>query len=322
MKAAVIGAAGFLGGFLCRQLRRDGWDVVGYDLEKPAAADADEYVEPLDVIGQELTFPEETEAVYYLAQSPHYRRFPERADHLFGVNTYGAVKAARAACACGARFFCYASTGNVYCPSLEPLAESSPVRRDDPYALSKVAAEEALQLFQDRMTVNSVRLFGLLGPGQEKMLPFVLLRKVQAGEPITLEPAPGSSGEPQGLTISFSYVEDTARCLEQLGRLALSGKSLPAVLNVGGPEPISLRRFAVTLGPIIGAEPKFECAATTRSFDLIADLSRLRALIDPVFTPFAEAMSRTYGGVAADSTSESLPATSADRQTVVNQEAQ
>ena len=320
MKAAVIGAAGFLGGFLCRGLRHDGWDVVGYDLQKSSTPDADARIEPLDIIGQELTLPEGTDAVYYLAQSPHYRRFPERADHLFGVNTFGAVKAAGAACACGARFFCYTSTGNVYRPSLEPLTEESPVRRNDPYALSKVAAEEALRLFSGRMTVSAVRLFGLLGPGQEKMLPYVLLGKVQRGEPITLEGIPGASGEPQGLTISFSYVEDTTRCLEQLGRLALSGKSLPGVLNLGGPEPISLRRFAVPLGTILGIEPKFECATTTRELDLIADISRLRTLINPEFTPFGEAMSRTYTGMTVDAAPRTVAATSPTSRPVVNRE--
>ena len=303
MKAAVIGAAGFLGRFLCRQLRRSGWEVLGYDLATLARATGDAPIEPLDVLDGELVFPEGIQAVYYLAQSPYYRRFPERADHLFGVNTFGAVKAARAASACDARFFCYTSTGNVYRPSLGPLVETNPVRRDDPYALSKLAAEETLQLFCGQMTVVSVRLFGFLGPGQKKMLPVALLKRVQTGEPITLEPAPGEAGDPEGLTISFGYVEDTARCLEQLGRLALSGTMLPAVLNVAGPEPISVRRFAVALGTIIGIEPRFEHAETTRSFDLIADIGRLRALMNPIFVPFSEAMVRTYGSLAADAAS-------------------
>ena len=103
------------------------------------------------------------------------------------------------------------------------------------------------------MPVIAVRLFGLFGPGQTKMLPVSLLEKVRSGQPITLEPAADESGEPEGLTISFSYVEDTARCLGQLAHVARTAtSSLPAVLNVAGVEPISVRRFAATIGGILG----------------------------------------------------------------------
>jgi nucleoside-diphosphate-sugar epimerase len=354
MKAAIFGAAGFLGQVLCRQLQAAGWEVLAYDAVAPGAAGDWSIFRPTgeivmddpvrkhgpvplpplsrtgvhfilhDVLRDEIALPCGIEAVYYLAQSPHYREFPEAVDHLFGVNTYGAIKAARAACAAGAGLFCYTSTGNVYQPSLQPLDESSPVRRDDPYALSKLAAEEALQLLTAHLPVVSVRLFGLFGPGQQKMLPVTLLRKLRAGEPIVLEPAgdwsifrptgevctddsvrkhgpvpfsPAQSDadEPEGLTISFSYVEDTARCLMELAAHARAGGVLPAVLNVAGAEPISLRRFAVTLGGILGIEPRFERAPTCRSFNLIADVARLQTLLHPVFVPFAAAMQRSYG---------------------------
>ncbi|OHB69186.1 MAG: hypothetical protein A2V70_02105 [Planctomycetes bacterium RBG_13_63_9] len=294
MKAAVIGAGGFLGGVLCEQLCRSGWEVSGYDVAEPARMIQETRFEHLDILGDELSLPEGTDAVFYLAQSLQYREFPQCADQLFGVNVYGAVKAARAACACGAGFFCYTSTGNVYRPSLESLAEDCPVRRDEPYALSKLAAEEALSLFSGRMSVVSVRPFGLFGPGQQKMLPVALLRKIQAGEPIVLEPAAGETQRTDGLEISFCYVDDAARCLQQLARRALASAELPAVLNLAGPEPISIRRFAVTLGGILGIEPKFQRADSTRTLNLIGDVSRLRALLDPAFVPFSEAMQRTY----------------------------
>ena len=140
-----------------------------------------------------------------------------------------------------------------------------------------------------------MRLFGLFGSGQQKMLPATLLRKIQSGEPIVLEAAEGESGDPDGLAISFGYVDDTARCLRQLAQLAQSSPtSLPSVLNVAGPEAVSIRRFATMIGRVLGIEPKFEIAKTRRAFNLIADITRLRALVDATFLPFDEAMRETY----------------------------
>ena len=307
MRVAIIGANGFLGRSLGRLFREGvpggsplvgagGAEVWAYDVSEPVTDLAGAIFRRLDVIQDELVLPAAVDAVYYLAQSPFYGQFPARADHLFGVNTYGAVKAARAACAAGARFFCYASTGSVYAPSLAPLAETDPVRRDNPYALSKLAAEEALRLFAPHITVSVARLFGLFGPGQEKMLPVVLYHKVQTGETVLLEPADRETQEPAGLTVSFCYVDDAARCLQQVARRALEGHQVPAILNVAGPEPISVRRFALTLGRILGKEPKFARAATMLKGNLIADLRLLGSVAEQSFLPFEEALRRAFQG--------------------------
>jgi len=294
MKAAVVGAAGFLGRALCRRLLDCAWDVTGYDLAPPENLPAGLSFQRLDVLADAPTFAPGTDAVFYLAQSPFYRDFPESADHLFGVNTYGAIKAARAACGANARLFCYTSTGNAYAPSLEALAETHPVRRDDPYALSKVAAEEAVRLFASRMPVSVLRLFGLFGPGQTRMLPATLLARLRAGQEISLEPAEGEGDSTEGLTISFTFVDDAARVMEELAQRALRAGRLPAVLNVAPPEPVSLRRFAEEMGGVIGIEPRFVRARRTRTQNLIADVRLLDSVLRPVWTPFKRAMARSF----------------------------
>ncbi len=295
MRAAIVGAAGFLGTALCSRLLRSGWEVLGYDVAAPDGLPSGLQFASFDVLHDDLTLPPGTDAVYYLAQSPRYRDFPDAADHLFGVNTYGAIRTARAACDARVRWFCYTSSGNVYAPSLEPLAESHPVCRDDPYALSKLAAEEALALFGERMPVLAVRLFGLFGPGQTRMLPANMLGRIRSGQEIVLEPSAGQAGDAEGLVVSFTYVADAAQILEQVAQLALAGTPLPRVLNVAGPEPISVRRFSLELGRIVAIEPKFVRASTVRRHNLIADLRLLRTLLEPAWVPFSEAMAQTYG---------------------------
>ncbi len=292
MKIAIIGAAGFVGKVLSRICKESGHDVCGYDVVGKEDSGTPD-IEHLDVLTDKVEFAHGTDWVFYLAQSPFYREFPRRGDHLFGVNVQGAIKAATAAHERDVRFFSYASTGNVYQPSLEPRRESHPLRRDEPYALSKVMAEDALKLFHSPMTVLCARLFGVFGQGQQTMLPVRLREMVKAGQPITLAPAPQEIDNPQGLKISLCYVDDVARCLIRLAELATDGNSLPSALNVAGPEPISIRRFAETAGDLMGIEPIFQTATAPRRFDLIAEIGELQSLISPEFTPFGEAMSRT-----------------------------
>ena len=292
MNIAIIGAAGFVGKVLSRICKESGHDVRGYDVANREDSDAPD-IEHLDVLADRVEFAPETDCVFYLAQSPFYREFPRRGDHLFGVNVQGAIKAATAAHERNVSFFCYASTGNVYQPSLEPRRESDPLRRDEPYALSKVMAEDALNLFRSTMALLCVRLFGVFGQGQQTMLPVRLREMIKAGQPITLAPAPQEMDNPQGLKISLCYVDDVARCLIRLAELATGGNSLPSALNVAGPEPISIRQFAETAGELMGIEPIFQIATEHRRFDLIAETAELQSLISPEFTPFGEAMSRT-----------------------------
>lgn len=274
-----------------------GHDVTGYDV-RPADRGGEFACNRLDVLTDKIEFEPKTQCVFYLAQSPFYKASAGRDGHLFGVNTMGAIKAADAACRAGAGFFCYASTGNVYQPSFEPMNESHPIRRDEPYVLSKVMAEEALKPFRDRMSVVSARLFGVFGPGQGKMLPARICDMVRDGREIELAASP-QKGEPaEGLRISFSYVDDVADCLIRLAEMAVRGAELPDAVNVAGPEAISIRRFAAAVGKELGLEPVFRAAAEPRKFDLIADITRLRSLLNPDFTSFDDAVAATVAALS------------------------
>ncbi len=88
-------------------------------------------------------------------------------------------------------------------------------------------------------------------------------------------------------------MDDVTLCLSQLGERALSAEELPFVLNVAGPEPVSIRRLAQEIGEQAGVEPRFRPAPRARDADLIADITSLRGLTRPRFTPFAEALART-----------------------------
>ncbi len=292
MNCVIIGAAGFIGRFLGRRLVRGGAAVLGLDAATAVLGDLGFALRRCDVAREAPEIPAGTDAVYYLAQFPNDRSFPQGAGELYAVNVAGALRAADAALAAGARLFCYASTGSVYRPAFTLLREDHPVRRDAPYPLSKVAAEEALALVPGPMRCVCVRLFGVFGPGQRDRLVPAITARLRRNDPVTIE-APGHDG----LRLSLTFVEDVASCLAALPSAPPEG--LPRILNVAAPVAVSVRELAGAAAEILGVEPRFEAARRPREGDLVADVSRLVALLRPTFTPWRDGLAATLGAARA-----------------------
>lgn len=278
-RLALFGASGFLGRALAAAASQQGYAVLclgrtpmpDYEWQACDLARPDNPV-----------LPEGLAAVFYLAQSPYYRDFPRHAEHLFMVNALGPVRVASAAWQAGCRFFCYASTGNVYAPSFDPLREDAPLNTKAAYALSKRMGEEGLLAFQEYMTVTAVRIFGLYGPGQRAMLPWILAQRILSETPVEI--APGPLHDDEGLRVSFLYRDDAVQRLLALTEMALQGAALPSILNLAGEEPVSIRRFASVLGECLGRTPHFLRSEQKRCMDLWADISLLNELCPFPFT--------------------------------------
>ena len=279
----IVGGGGYIGRRLGAALRREGAAVQELSSRDGTGIDPD-----TGVFAAPPEVPRGVNAVVYLAQSPHHRQAPEKAAHLLSVNVVSAVAVAAAAAESGARKFLYASTGNIYSPAFTALAESSPLRRDNWYALSKIHAEEALALFRDRMDVTVARLFGVYGPAQTQRLVPDLVETVASGRSVILEPRSGEGADTGGLRISLCYVDDIVHILRSL----LDASGVP-VVNVADKKALSVRDIASAIALRLGVEPRFALSQQRRAFDLIANVSRLKSLLAPRFVPFAEGIART-----------------------------
>jgi nucleoside-diphosphate-sugar epimerase len=291
MKIAIIGASGFVGRHLHTHLEGAGHRCYASDVYVPL--DLGSRVSICDLTREGPNFPRGLDAAVYLAQFPGYRDFPEHAGDLFAVNAAGALRAAEAARRAGAKAFVFASTGTVYAPSFGPMSEDDPVRRDQAYALSKVQAEEALALF-DRPATCSVRLFGVFGEDQTTMLVPALAGRIARGDPITIEPNPHDPDDEDGLRIALTHVADVCTVIRLLIERITSGQDTPAVVNVANPEAVSIRALAHAIAGRLGSEPVFATAPQSRPSDYIADISKLRSMIDHEFLPLDAAMERTF----------------------------
>jgi UDP-glucose 4-epimerase len=209
------------------------------------------------------------------------------------VNVLSAIHVAEASRRARVKKFVYASTGNVYQRSFAPLAESAPVNRDNWYALSKIHAEEALALFRPELDVTITRLFGVYGPHQHGRLVPNLVRSILEDRDIIVERNPRDAADRNGLRISLCYIDDVVAILRNLDAHAVP------LVNVASDEVLSIRDIALAVGARTGREPRLKLAEQTRENDFVADISRLRQLLKPAFTPFTDGIARVVQALPA-----------------------
>jgi UDP-glucose 4-epimerase len=295
-RIVVTGSSGFLGSHLCPLLASQGHSVVGLDVVPPATGDGGFEHRDWTAAEPVPTDLGRVDAVLMLAQSPHYRDFPASASDIWNVNVLGVARVMEAFHG-DAPWLFHASTGSVYEPSFEPLDEDAALRRDDPYAASKLAAEDLVRLHGGDWTIG--RFFTIYGPGQRGRMVPAIIDRVRNGSPVTLAPSPfDSSDQHEGLRISVALVEDVANLLATMIERAGEGIGTRQTLNIAPRDPVSIRDIAATAGEILDRPPILEASPDPRAGDLVACTRRLDATFHPSWTTLAEGVQRTIEGSA------------------------
>lgn len=266
MRIAIVGATGFIGSRLARALEQSGHAIVRLSSTNGAFSPSG-LLNPDAIIGP-------LDAVAYLSQSPRYRQLPASRDHVWAVNVHSAEIAAKRAQDAGAQRFVYASSGSVYAPSPSPHAESDPLRRDDLYPLSKIEGEERTAAASQGMTVRIARLFAVYGAGQKDMLVPGLIDRLRKRIEVDIFPRQDDPDDRDGRRLSLCYVDDAVACL-----IAMLTTDTPTVVNVGCPEPVSIRALAQSLGRHLAIEPRFKVSTEKREVNLLADTTKMRQLL-------------------------------------------
>lgn len=286
MRVLVTGAAGFVGRHLVDALVAAGHEVL--PLVRPGRSPTWRVeVAPLelDLASPALAagLPEGVDALVHLAQSGRYRE-PDGADDVFAVNVASTHRLAAWAGGVGVRRLVLTSTGGVYGPGALAAREEDPagVEATGPgplalYFASKRAAEELALAAGPDVHVAVLRPFFVYGRGQlPSMLVPRLVRRVLSGAPITL-------AGPEGLALNPVHVSDLVRALD--GALALDGAH---VVNVAGPEVLTLRAVGEAIGGALGRPPRFEVGPGTGADRLVGDTTRMAALLGPPGVRFSD----------------------------------
>lgn len=269
----VTGATGLLGSNLITALRGS-HDVVAIARQPPGrSADVRWVTHDLrrPVLPDDL--PSRIDVVIHLAQSRDFREFPSRALDTFAVNVASTALLADWACAAGARQLVVASTGGVYRSSSTPHREDEAVGGADAlsfYAATKLAAESLARAYGAELVVTVLRPFFIYGRGQDAGMLFPrLVDSIRTGRPIFLDGRDGMRFNPV-------HVSDAVRAVSAALDLDDS-----CVLNLAGPEVLSLRKAVELLATALGVEPVFESRPEATPADCIADISNMAARLGP-----------------------------------------
>ena len=156
--------------------------------------------------------PNEVDTIVYLAQSDHFRDFPDKSQDIFAVNAASVLQMLDYARESGVKRFIYASSGGVYGSSQDVLIENTSLSINNKlgfYLSTKICAEALLENYIPYMSIIILRFFFVYGFGQRKdMLIPRLVDSVRQGEPIHLQ------GK-EGFKLNPIYVVDAVHSIKK-----------------------------------------------------------------------------------------------------------
>ena len=282
IRVAVLGAAGFIGLNVVRQLARLG--VPGI----VAAARHTPAVEPLPGLSWhsvDLLDRSAVTAFFATAKPTHvvncvaHGTIPSRRefDLSFRTNVTAALFAYRAANANGALRYVHLGTCEEYGHRDRAIAEDEPLAPEGNYAVSK-AAGTYLLLEEARSAATELiilRPFGTWGFGEaaHRLVPAII---AGAHEKRTI---PMSDGEQ---VRDFALVNEVARVVAEITLNATPSKD--AILNIGSGVPVSVREFSLRVADVLGCRELLAFGTMPRrpheAALMIPDVTRLRNVVD------------------------------------------
>lgn len=260
MNIFITGGAGFIGSHLVHMLVEQGHQVhVFDDLSSGSYARLERYGDALTFTRGDIRHEDMVRAamagaelVFHLAALVSVVESLEAPQKAYASNVLGTVHVLEAARHHGVRRVVQASTCAIYGDTEQlPISEAEPARPLSPYASTKLAAEQAGQLYQQLYGLETValRFFNVYGPGQDPASPYAavvprFVAALRSGE------QPRIFGD--GLqSRDFIYVGDIVRAL---WTAALSERVAGGVFNVGTGQCASVLELAQLIAATLEIE--------------------------------------------------------------------
>lgn len=257
-RVLILGAGGFVGPYLARELADHGAEVLcadrtetgpaGFAYAQADLTDAEAVRALLERIRPDATV--NLAAVSSVAQS---WRMPQET---FRVNVIGALNLMEAARLCDpAPRLLLIGSAEEYAPRETPLDEDAPLDAESPYGISKIAQERLARGFAVRhgLRITCVRAFNHTGPGQDPR--FAIPSWCRQAAAIALEGEPGviRAGN-LSVRRDFSDVRDVVRAYRMILERAAGGETY----NVGSGEAVLLSDLLAHITSLSGVPIRVE----------------------------------------------------------------
>lgn len=263
MKTLVTGGAGFIGSHLCELLLSRGHDVVAVD--SLACGRLNNFLSfekhprfrfvKADIRDIEALKPafRDIEWVFHLAGLADIVPSIEQPANYYSTNVTGTFNVLECAREHGAKRLVYAASSSSYgIPEAYPTPETSPIKPQYPYALTKYMGEELVLHWAQtyKLPALSLRLFNVYGPRSRTTGAYgavfgVFLAQKLNGKPFTVV---GDGKQ----TRDFTFVTDVAEAFLRAAESEHSGEAM----NVGSNNHYSVNRLVELLGGDVVHIPK------------------------------------------------------------------
>ncbi len=272
-RCLITGGSGLIGSHLIRSLD----DYTIFNLSRRRIGH-DENLQTVQNIVLDLSkewnredLPTQIDAVIHLAQSEHFRDFPEQAENVFQVNTLSTMRLLDYAQRAGARTFIFASSGGIYGHGEQEFSEEVEISSKGNlgfYFGTKICSEVIAESYSPFMNIIVLRFFFVYGPGQrQNMLIPRLVQSVLSNKPLMLQ------GQ-NGLRINPTHVSDAVVAITRA--LAVEGSHK---INVAGPDVLSLREIGEIIGKSVNKECKFNLQLDVKPRHLVGDIRKMSRLL-------------------------------------------
>ena len=179
MKVLITGGTGFIGSRLAYRCKQRGDEVVILAQVNTAAEkeNTDELkqqgfnivvggVSEKDKVDQAVNG---CDVVFHLAAAQHEANVPDQ--HFWDVNVEGTRNLLDASIKANIKRFVHGSTIGVYGVEMQgELSETSPLKPDNIYGVTKKAGEELVLSYKDKLPVTAIRISETYGPGDRRLL--------------------------------------------------------------------------------------------------------------------------------------------------------
>ena len=273
----VTGAAGFLGASLCRELVLRGAKVIALDNFSVGKEDKLETIKKqVEIVTADIRDPDsmkdhiaKCQIVYHLAAIDNRKTCEKDFPLAFDVNTKGTANVL-SLCSNVERVV-YTSSTMVYGePKYLPIDERHPLDGYDPYAVSKIAAEQIFKAYKFTQNlpftiVRNSNTFGL-GQGREYLIPSLIVEGLTRGQIEVWTP---------GVLRDFQYVDN---CIDALIKVVESESTLSETVNLGSGQGITTGELTDVICKYLNTTWVDMKKPPPVSSRLVSDITKIKAL--------------------------------------------